>query len=772
MTATGAFLLLAAAAVFVAVQWEHLGEEVKLAILGALTGGFLLAGRRLRRVIPATGGVLFHLGALLIPFNTAAIAIDASVSWGQFLLIEGATAAVAWFLLDRLERSPVLRWSAGGAFVVAAAGASSVLGLPTPLVLAGAAVVAQRLRAPKPALGWAMVAGLGPVLVFAEPWITRFEVVDALGLAPDAPGPVWALSGALAAAVIGIEAHRRRDAVLVIPAATSLVIGIAATWSTIDPSGEVDLVGAAAVFLALELVAGLVRRDPFWDGPARVAAGATEVARGPRHAGRARDDRVVVRRRATPGSRRSPSPPSSRPRRGWSATCAASPANPRPAAPVGPSPWAAGGGRRRAASSPARWSPTALLSGSSLAVGTAMVVLAAALVVTGRPGGHAVAAALAILAPLLASFDLVTTARYQHHELLASSDLLRTAADQLPILALGLAGALVLAAAAVVRAHLADAADNGPVAWFLATAALGPIAMATFVLADHTSDLALLLVAGAMAWAVALVLDRAGRGDRGIVSLGCVGRFGALLVLLGAGLVGTRGTMVLAGVLAVAYVLDALRTRSELPLLGLAVALPVLVGATAADLGLTPAETGLALTMLAAVSAGAHLLLGERGWPILGVLVSSGAAGFGLAATEPTTGWLAVLVLAGIGLAYSTVHRSVVGAGISAGAATVAVWGLLVEGGIEALDAYVAPVAVVLTIAGVLARRSSRVTSWVAFAPAIVLLGGSALVERIDGGGGVHALVAAAVGIAAVIAGGVAAPGRSPAPRDGAARRP
>jgi hypothetical protein len=45
-------------------------------------------------------------------------------------------------------------------------------------------------------------------------------------------------------------------------------------------------------------------------------------------------------------------------------------------------------------------------------------------------------------------------------------------------------------------------------------------------------------------------------------------------------------------------------------------------------------------------------------------------------------------------------------------------------------------------------------SSWVAYAPAIVLLGGAALVERIAGGGGVHALVAGAVGMAAVAVGG------------------
>jgi hypothetical protein len=42
----------------------------------------------------------------------------------------------------------------------------------------------------------------------------------------------------------------------------------------------------------------------------------------------------------------------------------------------------------------------------------------------------------------------------------------------------------------------------------------------------------------------------------------------------------------------------------------------------------------------------------------------------------------------------------------------------------------------------------------VAYGPAIVLLGGSALLERLQNGSGVHALVAGAVGMAAVVVGG------------------
>jgi hypothetical protein len=69
-------------------------------------------------------------------------------------------------------------------------------------------------------------------------------------------------------------------------------------------------------------------------------------------------------------------------------------------------------------------------------------------------------------------------------------------------------------------------------------------------------------------------------------------------------------------------------------------------------------------------------------------------------------------------------------------------------------EPYLAPVALILVLAGWQARRRVEVSSWVAYGPAVALLGGAALVERVTGGGAGHALVAGAVGLVAVIVGG------------------
>src|SRR5258705_1244505 len=72
---TGAFLLLAATALFVAVRWDDLPDAAKLGVVGALTGACLLGGRALAPTLPATRDGLFHLGALPIPRDVPALSL-------------------------------------------------------------------------------------------------------------------------------------------------------------------------------------------------------------------------------------------------------------------------------------------------------------------------------------------------------------------------------------------------------------------------------------------------------------------------------------------------------------------------------------------------------------------------------------------------------------------------------------------------------------------------------------------------------------------------
>ncbi|MDP9388871.1 MAG: hypothetical protein M3Q48_13405, partial [Actinomycetota bacterium] len=127
---TGAFLLLAAAAVFIAVRWDRLPEAAKLALVGALTGGFLAGGRALRRNLPATGDVLFHLGALLLPVDLAGLGLRASVGWRSLLLSEGVLGVGVLGPLAAASGSVVLAWVATASVVALALGVAAVSPLP------------------------------------------------------------------------------------------------------------------------------------------------------------------------------------------------------------------------------------------------------------------------------------------------------------------------------------------------------------------------------------------------------------------------------------------------------------------------------------------------------------------------------------------------------------------------------------------------------------------------------------------------------------------
>src|SRR5690606_2249829 len=84
--------------------------------------------------------------------------------------------------------------------------------------------------------------------------------------------------GALASVVIGRAAARRAQPALVILAGATLALGVASAWAELAPGAMTTLVGLAALFLAIEVAATMLDDDPFWRGPARVAAAGAEVA--------------------------------------------------------------------------------------------------------------------------------------------------------------------------------------------------------------------------------------------------------------------------------------------------------------------------------------------------------------------------------------------------------------------------------------------------------------------------------------------------------------
>src|SRR5258706_14950166 len=87
---TGAFLLLAATALFVAVRWDDLPDAAKLGVVGALTGACLLGGRAPAPPPPATRDRLFPLGGLLLPLDVAALPVRLQLGRRGAALVPGA----------------------------------------------------------------------------------------------------------------------------------------------------------------------------------------------------------------------------------------------------------------------------------------------------------------------------------------------------------------------------------------------------------------------------------------------------------------------------------------------------------------------------------------------------------------------------------------------------------------------------------------------------------------------------------------------------------
>lgn len=197
-----------------------------------------------------------------------------------------------------------------------------------------------------------------------------------------------------------------------------------------------------------------------------------------------------------------------------------------------------------------------------------------------------------------------------------------------------------------------------------------------------------------------------------------------------------------------------MRLRIPEVALGASIAVPVAVGSFTHAAGLSLPTTGVALTVAAAVIAGLGVQLG-RSWttPVLAAIALAIGSGLFLASGEPTAMADAIIVSGGVGLAAAIAIGRLDGVFLSGIAITGGTWLRLTDSGVGASEPYLVPVCALLLIAG-LRARSIGTSSWIAYGPAVGLLGGSALLERMAGGPGWHAVVAGAVAVVAVAAGG------------------
>lgn len=637
---TGAFLLLAAAGLFVAVNWDRIPPNAKLGVVVGLTITCIGSGLKLRSTLPATGNVLLHLGALLIPVDVAAVGLHRQLEWEQLVLAEGAVCSGAFLALAEMCRTKLMTWLSWAAVGVAAVGVHLTSDLPAGVVLAAAAMCAVALRRNDAAVWWSL--GAGAVPLFA-----------------DGPWPLVVGAGLVAAVVLGTEAERRRDLSLGFAAIAAFGIGAVSGWAESSLPQDADIVGLAGAFLGLQLLAMAVQADPFWGKPARWITGVAE---------------------------------------GVTATIAV------PGAVL-----------------------TVLLglggfTGESSVYVSSLLLVGLGWMVAGARRGDALGPFTLLAAPVFAAAAVFTDI-------------------ESIVVAGSLAAAALLAAAA--RLHWDDAI--APVHTVLAT---GLVLTGSISGLDVLHEGGVVVLMLTMLWGIANLVDQ---------RAGAFPRLACIVPLAGAVWTLPHEGAIAVGLLAaMLFAVDAVRLDVPEFGIGSALAMQVVVGSLAASAGLALPDVGLAMAVSGLVWAGFSAVAEER-WRTPFFAAAGLGVGIGLAfAWQDPRALSDVVVVAGALLvAIGLVHRNDIVGHLGGMAMIIGICSHLGAVDVTVAEAYAAPVAAHLLIAGLRSRAGDyHVSSWWAYAPPVAVMGLVSLSERMGGGESWHALAAGAAGLLGVAIGG------------------
>jgi hypothetical protein len=708
VAATGAFLLLAAATMFVATRWDQIPDAAKLAALVGVTGACTLIGDRLRRTLPATGNALFHLGALLVPIDVAALGLRTTMTWQELLFVDGVIATAVLTACAWRARSVVLAATASAGVLAIAGGIAALTGAPGPFVLAAIATAACFVpRLERHAFTWAGATAIAPLaFLVLDRAITGHGVATELGLLRVA----WPWSVAttlLVTFVVARAARVREEPPLVLIALVAAGAHGVAVWQGTDVPHIVDVLAAPALFVVAELIVLAVRRDPFWSRPAHVAGQVIEALA------------AVPTVLAVPGALYLAAISDFEP-----ATDLAI------AAALGVLGWILAEGRRTTSS----WAP--LPAASALAV----------FAIAEATGSPAAIAATALIIGFAAVISLTGERAFHLAYAAAGFATIVAMLDERVALAASMSAAAVFALA-VVRAP--DTYRDQRLAGL--AFAVWALLIGELTGAGPVGIMAATVLWPVACWVLGLVADTI---DEHAGDLLRAVAFGVLpFLLLGTPVEALPAAMVLTVLASV----TAMRTRR--PILAFAAVVPAVATevALAGTAGLDLADGGVALCIAASMWLGLAALAREP-WraPLAAAAGASAAVGLFGAATNATSFGPALIITGVLALASGLVLEDGRLSHLGGAVATVGLWVTLGVRHVQVSELYVAPVALQLLLAGVVLRAGAvrRPSSWVAYGPAIALLAGSALAERIAGGSAWHSLVAGAVGVAAVAAGG------------------
>jgi hypothetical protein len=271
----GGALVLLAAGVVVATNWDALGRSIRFGGLLLVTGAIVAIAERLRRTAPTTAGIIAHVGAFLAaPIGIAAMSLFGS-TWPTCLVVGGAIALAATEIQARRWKCTTFLVGQVAAAAIAAIGVAALTGTTAGIVAGVAAAALLAMGAERRAVGVATLAVLSPALTALADVGIGAGTLERAGLIGERLGWSGPVVGMIAATILGIVAKHRHSNGLMLMAATAPLLGLVTGLAAVDSSGAAWLSVPALAIIAIELGWWMLPTDRFHRPIAAAINGAT-----------------------------------------------------------------------------------------------------------------------------------------------------------------------------------------------------------------------------------------------------------------------------------------------------------------------------------------------------------------------------------------------------------------------------------------------------------------------------------------------------------------
>lgn len=271
LAATGAALVLVAAIIAVAGDWQRVATGVTFAGLATITTAFVVIAERTRTSVPTTASAMAQLGAtLLAPVGVAGAAMFGQ-PWPVCVLLGGVLASATCAVQVRRWNAPLLDVATAAAIGLALTGAAGLTPLPIGILGAIAALGLLAVRRDVSAVVLGLASAASPVLVALAQQRFGAGTLARIGATGDVL--MWSApaTGVLAGGALAIVATRRDASSLAIAALAAPLVGIVTGMGRADVGVLAWLCMLALVLIALETVVAIARSE-MWRGLAALAA--------------------------------------------------------------------------------------------------------------------------------------------------------------------------------------------------------------------------------------------------------------------------------------------------------------------------------------------------------------------------------------------------------------------------------------------------------------------------------------------------------------------